>query len=349
MGSVRELVRMARMIQAAYLTRRKNADALRQFTWQPLERWMDEARRLKRWLDKAQAHGWRLAAEELQRRLSGILHACGEAIAVARSECLAKARGAPSLLDLVAELQQVYEEFDVAANPRSRVLAIQTDAIVLEEIHLGPFLVRLHWSRLAHSADVGCFEIVALKPNVAGGDDGVTHPHVRNGKLCAGDATVPVQQALQDGRLADAFHLVRAVLETFNPSSAYAQMADWNGVACWVCGLTTSEDSRTFCEGCDRDVCEDCISSCKHCDRSRCSSCIGQCDVCDENCCRLCLTKSAVSEVMLCKDCLQVCEGCGAEVAPEEFDAAAKRCPACKSTQPMPLNETPELLEGVSR
>jgi hypothetical protein len=159
---------------------------------------------------------------------------------------------------------------------------------------------------------------------------------------------VPLQSALEQGRLADAFHLVRSVLGTYNPDSAYASLADWGGVPCWNCSCTTTEDDRYFCEGCDRDICSDCISSCKHCDRTRCSACISRCDVCNEACCRLCLTTSACSETALCKDCLRVCEGCSAEIAPDELDEDTKRCPACNAKQGQETPEAAELIPSPS-
>jgi hypothetical protein len=171
--------------------------------------------------------------------------------------------------------------------------------------------------------------VVALDSNSARRNEDVTHPHVRSRQLCAGEATLPLQKALEQGRLTDAFHLIRSVLETYNPDSAYASLDDWEGVSCWNCGYSTNEDDRSFCEGCDQDVCGDCTSMCKSCDQVRCASCKTKCDVCNETCCQGCLTNSACSELSCCKDCLCACTECGAEVAKSEIDEEIDLCPTC--------------------
>ena len=345
MRSVRELPRVARSIQNAYEKRRHHHDRDGQAGWERLERCIDETLHLRRLFETAQTHGWQLAAREKHLHLVASLRACAEVANRMRSEWLVPSQPIPSLGDLLAELQQLDAEFDdVLIDARNKTIAVQTGPIVLEEIPLGPFLVRLNWSRFAERCGFGCLEIVPLEPNPAGTDDTVPHPHVRSSRLCAGDATLPLQNALEQGRLADAFHLVRAVLENYNPDSAYVSLADWGGVSCWNCNSTTTDDDRSFCEGCDRDMCYDCISSCKHCDRTRCSSCMSRCDVCDEGCCRLCLTASACSDLSLCKDCLRVCQGCGAEVAPAELDEDTKCCPACQEAAVDSDTKTDELV-----
>jgi hypothetical protein len=67
--------------------------------------------------------------------------------------------------------------------------------------------------------------VEAVDPNPATNDEEVTHPHVKSNGLCAGDATVPIQAALQDGRICDAMLLVNAVLQHYNPASPYVSLS----------------------------------------------------------------------------------------------------------------------------
>ncbi len=260
-----------------------------------------------------------------------------------RKRWLESPKQIPSLKDLFAELQHLDEEFDeVILDARKPFLAIQTESIVLKEKNLGPFLLRLHWPRLTERADIECFDVVALKPNPAGRDQGVTHPHVKDSLLCTGDATIPLQKALEQGRLVDAFCLLRSVLETYNPHSAYVALESWDGVSCWNCGYAASEDDSYYCESCNHDVCSDCTSSCQQCDRTYCSSCQARCSVCDESCCDRCLQTSACSDLSCCANCLAACSSCKAEVASSELDEESTLCPTCRDKQAEGDNAAPE-------
>jgi hypothetical protein len=75
------------------------------------------------------------------------------------------------------------------------------------------------------------FSIIALEPNPAAGRPDVTHPHVIEKRLCAGDAVNPIRTALESGRLAtengerlkhfgDVRTAVKLFLRWLNPYSA---------------------------------------------------------------------------------------------------------------------------------
>jgi hypothetical protein len=114
MQTVRELLRPARKIHAAYEKCRQRPAIEQSATWTRLERWMNETRQLKQGLQKAQAHGWRLAATEMQRRLAAALTACGDAARAMHADCLEPIKPIPSLDTLLTELDQLY------ATPRAR-------------------------------------------------------------------------------------------------------------------------------------------------------------------------------------------------------------------------------------
>ena len=221
----------------------------------------------------------------------------------------------PSLRTIVEELQQLKQEFeDVEIDLKQGLIGVTTDRIVLEEIDLGPFSIELHVGRLAERQDGACFHCIALEPNPAASRDDTVHPHVQDGHLCAGDATLPIQAALKEGRISDAFILIKSVLETYNESSPYIALSDWSGTKCQDCDYLADSDGMYFCDGCDRDVCEDCYSIC---------------DMCDAGCCRSCLETDPVSGNRCCSACRSICGECNRTVDEESFDPETELCPEC--------------------
>ena len=195
----------------------------------------------------------------------------------------------PSLRLLADELLQLEEEFEgVEYRLREGLISVQTEPIVLEELELGPFSIELHLKRLCRHPDSNCFLCVALKPNTPSHNSSVTHPHVQDCRLCAGDATVPIANALQQGRICDAFCLVAAVLREYNASSPYVSIDEWQGVHCQDCECSVDRDQSSYCEACERTVCDECM---------------GFCDVCETSCCRGCLDRDERSRRNCCPDC----------------------------------------------
>ena len=162
-------------------------------------------------------------------------------------------------------------------------------------------------------------------------NDAVTHPHVRDRALCAGDAATPIAEALAAGRLADAFLLVRSVLRHYNVASPYVALDHWNGQPCAECGATSDADETYFCEGCDSDVCDECIGCCSSCSRSRCGGCLNPCAVCHQNNCSGCLEDTEESQRSCCPDCRVDCSACGKTVAADELAEGTALCPDCDS------------------
>ena len=350
MRPIHDLIRLAHRVRAAYEEHSNQNQKDQRPQWIQLGRRFDQVQRHRRHVEKAQAHGWLLALSICQRNLASALRACNEDVNAMRTLTVVSAHSVPSPADLLRELHHLDDEFDVVAlDWKKTFLAVQTKPIVLERINLGRFSLRLHWPRLAHRADIECFEIVPLDPNTAASNDDVPHPHVKSRVLCAGEATLPLQRALEQGRLIDAFCLIRSVLETYNSGSAYVALEDWGGVSCWNCSATTDQDSNYFCEGCDHDMCSECMLSCKSCDHMRCSSCMGRCDVCNEPCCRLCVATSAISELSCCNDCLCECTECGEKVASSEFDRATERCTTCQAEPEPPEGDSNENEQTVSQ
>jgi hypothetical protein len=290
--------------------------------------------------DQAREHGWTLVGPLLQARIVSILSEMEKSARDARVVLKQPPVPVPSLTFLVAELRQVEDEFgELEIDVRERFVGAATEPIVLESIRLGSFAIRFYWQRLGPGRDTQCFDVVALNPNPAATDSRVTHPHVKNDRLCAGEAKVPLGDALDDARLADAFCIVRAVLRTYNADSPHVRLAEWGGVECHDCGCTVDEDDRVYCEACDHDFCSDCSGNCSVCGSTRCGGCLTPCAVCQDDCCGRCLQPAAHSGRACCPDCLNPCPACGAQGAKDEVTATD--CPGCRAPQASSENSDP--------
>jgi hypothetical protein len=232
-----------------------------------------------------------------------------------------------SLSHWLAELRQIDEEFDgLTVNWKSGTVSVQTEPITLKEVALGRFELRFVWNRVGQLSGTRCFDLIALDPNPARGKSGVTHPHVRDEELCAGDAARPLDEAVKDGRLADAFLLIRSVLTTYNSRSPYVPLEEWHGSSCSECGGSTDPDERSSCDACHAELCDGCICSCSACSEYRCMSCLQRCAGCQEGCCPGCLT--SLNDKSYCSDCLGTCAECKSQT-PKEDLSDDDLCPTC--------------------
>lgn len=226
----------------------------------------------------------------------------------------------PSTLDLYADLCSLSDDFlEVRVDVKGGALSAITDEIVLDDIVLGCFEIRLEWSSNAYYRP---YRVIALQPNPAGCNEAVTHPHVQNEQLCEGDGRAAIRAALQQARIADFFLLVRQVLSTFSRGNAYVELCHWDGVPCSDCGSTVDEDDRYFCEECEQTVCSDCVNGCEHCDAFYCSNCITQCEVCGGTSCRSCLVSCSNCRAQACANCREerLCSKCSEESEDEVSD-----------------------------
>ena len=124
--------------------------------------------------------------------------------------------------DLVAELQQVRQEFvdSFEYHHKDRTLSVQTDDIELHDEYLGPFEIRLDLAAIGQPDPRRTYKVIAVDPHPAAGDDGITHPHVSDEKLCEGEASLAIRNALKGGRLGDFSAGGWRVGGTYNPGSA---------------------------------------------------------------------------------------------------------------------------------
>jgi hypothetical protein len=214
-------------------------------------------------------------------------------------------RQPPGCAELAAELRQAEREFGELRYDRKRqFVAVATEAIELEGIDLGEFEIRLLLaSREAAPGPEDLYRVVALTPHPAASDETVTHPHVREERLCAGDAGAAIRSALDHGRICDFFLLVKAVLEKYNSGSPFVRPENWEGGACYDCGRGLGGESYC-CPDCENDFCSECISVCQQCGSSHCDNCLTMCQACEESVCANCLRRCPDCRKAICRACL---------------------------------------------
>ncbi len=232
----------------------------------PEEDW-NYSERLLRQLDVCHERDWRHAAALLEDRLRRGLERCSERFQEINRQVAG--RSSPLFVqrprDIFDDLVSLADEFEgVSVDGQNRSVSVTTESIVLEEINLGPFEIRLQWDRIG---DRRPYRVIASHPNSAGESSETTHPHVKGEQLCEGDGRMAIDRALRAGRLLDFFQLVSRILETYNPGGVVA-LSEWNGSPCSDCGDVAAEEGQYTCDRCGDRLCRDCLSSCCRCEGS---------------------------------------------------------------------------------
>jgi hypothetical protein len=258
---------------------------------------LDQFLSLRRKLSKASHRGYVNAGKRLRRDASYLLMDLRHQVETATRIVSEEPSPIPPLRDVLQDLEQVCEEFgDWKYDATDGALSVFTSDIELEDVFLGPFEIRLYLGELRDLSLRQPFSVIALDPHPPSSNDAVTHPHVSDNSLCAGEATTTIKRAFESGRVCDALLLIQSVLTHYNPQSPYVSLEHWEGESCNDCGYMMDEDGHYFCEGCEQSFCCDCISACRCCDLSMCRGCLKHCEFCDER---------------ICADCLKSCDMCG--------------------------------------
>ena len=243
------------------------------------------------------------------------------------------ARQFASPSELYSDLVALQTEFDeVEWDFAARTVSVNTEPIVLDDIDLGPFEIRLHWDQLhCHQP----YETIALQPNRACLNESVTHPHVQDEALCEGEGASSIARSLEEGRLFDFFLLVRGVLTTYNPSSAYVSLQRWSGRLCPDCDDVVDDDSLTYCSGCERTICDNCATCCSACSDAVCSGCVQSCSECSDSLCMSCQKQCASCDATLCSSCQteERCKACHDEIETETTDESGGIIRCCDSAR----------------
>ncbi len=301
------LVRIADMIrqQLQLLQTKRMAKIARQTD--PVVDRLERIARSRSAQEKAIAYNWPAAARLMAERTAAAMRDLPHYIADAQRGIEASMATVPSLRDLYGEILQLQQEFDgIRYSCEKSYLAVTTEQIELQGVYLGEFEIALDISQLPRERGSGTFIVRAKDPHPAASNSGVTHPHVNNEEICSGDASAAIRAALCDGRVCDAFMLMRSVLLVYNPGSPHVSLENWGGTPCYECGYSVSENYVNWCESCEENFCDDCSTSCYGCDATICSGCAISCPVCENNMCRSCMT--------VCDDCGEpICRNCDEE------------------------------------
>lgn len=298
--------------------RRLPAVTLPEWSW-------TECVNLQRKLEMARSRRWNGAEGRLRQRLETTLR-CLLTEIDRQSQVLTAAATRPAVApvsEIVRDLAALDGEFDgFRIDLRERTVTVETEPIVLEDVNLGRFRIRLEWSRCDNLPD---YSVLAVDPRYLDGDDAVTHPHVENGYLCEGDGKAAIRVALESGRLFDFFVLVRQILQTYNASSAYVTLSEWDGGSCSDCGGSVSDDEALHCQNCESLLCGECCRGCGTCGEGCCYGCLFRCGDCEQQICRACLNRCPVCRGDYCAECIDAEE--------------PGRCRACRAAEHKPAGE----------
>jgi hypothetical protein len=295
---------------------------------------------IRRRIGLARQHGWHRAALRLNEDLPNMLDHCHRDLenACQTLQFRPTERQASSASEIYRDILSLHSEFEeVDIDLEEHTLSVTTDRIVLQDVHLGDFDIRLDWRCLGRHQP---YRVVALHPHPAAKSADITHPHVQDGHLCEGEGRTAIQAALEGCRLFDFFLLVSQVLHTYGRGSAYVELHNWYGVPCEECGTSVDDDDRYYCHHCDSTLCGSCAVPCENCGDSYCSGCISKCAGCDLDYCSACLKACPICRKRFCDGCLEegdLCRACDDKQRNEE----KKDDPAQKETQQRPPCNSP--------
>ena len=268
--------------------------------------WQVCLRRIRRAGDRQWSGAVKIVRREALEALAGLterLSVCRSALALRVERAVVSSVG-----EIYCDLVSLRDEFPkVAVELSNRSVSVTTEPIVLEETYLGPFEIKLSWTG---AGDLLSYEVLACEPHPATTSDETTHPHVESDRLCEGDGSPLIRLALQQGRLADFFLIVRQILETYNSGSAYVQLDQWSGRSCPDCGDHYDDDSGVCCGDCESDVCGACGRDCGSCGSSFCGECLSACSRCSDSTCNGCLRTCSGCDEPVCEGCLEICSDC---------------------------------------
>ncbi|HBG26195.1 MAG: hypothetical protein A2Y10_03980 [Planctomycetes bacterium GWF2_41_51] len=261
--------------------------------------------------------GWLIGAESIRSKIERNLNEFSHHLQRFKELINSDESISPNFIDIFGELLQIEQEFGkLNIDFKEKTISVITEDIVLNDFSFGPFEIRLFINQIKKLYNDSPYRIIAIEPNPAGNNSDVTHPHVSGEKLCEGEGHVAIRAAIEQGRFNDFFTLVKSILQTYNPDSAYINLDDWEGRGCYDCGDTISADESYYCEKCDREYCGNCATYCKVCDTTVCLGCSIECPDCKRSICTDCTNTCLECERRFCEDCLNkegLCEDCEAE------------------------------------
>ena len=155
----------------------------------------------------------------------------------------------------------------------------------------------------------------ALDPNPARRYDDHVHPHISGTDPCLGEARPILDNAFMNGSILIAMDAMKKMLNTYNASSPYTTLEEWEVTStCNDCRDTIQdEDEERYCEHCDETYCLDCWYICEHCSEGSCSDYTSSCGCCDNYVCEECQDYCEECSKRICRECAEICEGSGCD------------------------------------
>lgn len=287
---------------------------------------VDRLNRLGRQKTMAIDRRWKSSEQRIGLECRRQLELIRESAAAELGKIAATSKFESNQTELFRDLLSIKDEFaNVTFDAKAKLLTVTTSDITLEDFRFGAFQIVLHLASLSTTLSQAHYEVVALDANPSSLNDSVTHPHIQDGRLCEGDAQPAIKIALQQGRILDFFQIVEQTIGTYNSSSAYVTLDEWDGVSCGACGHSTSPNEAYVCGCCETTVCSSCFYRCTDCEDAFCGNCDLTCDGCLESVCKSCAEECSDCDEQFCSDCRTEKERCTncEKKAKEEPDEAA--------------------------
>jgi hypothetical protein len=130
----------------------------------------------------------------LQQEVMGLLRDLREDCDQVLTQLEQPAPTVPPIAFLMEELRQIDADFEaLKIDWKKKALIAETEPVTLDDIYRGSFAIHFCWERLLDAEGHLCFNVVALEPHPSAVDEEVTHPHVKDELICAGEATTPIK------------------------------------------------------------------------------------------------------------------------------------------------------------
>lgn len=176
-----------------------------------------------------------------------------------KKEFEAQNNGIDRKSEIIKDIVGLEKEFvSMRFNNRSKTIYVETEDIVLKDEHqvlhnLGPMEIAYK----ASSTQLH-LRVKAVRP-VTHQHSNHYHPHIdHNGSICMGESSTRLYNAHKEADVYSIFMTIKSLLETYNISSPYSPLENWDGTPCDHCGRNGDEARRLKCSICNDSVCHDC-------------------------------------------------------------------------------------------
>lgn len=207
----------------------------------------------------------------------------------------------------IENLEKTVESFKTYYDSGGIGFQFKTDDIVLENVFLGKFNVKVI---LDYSLRIVVQATPETNKYCSKLNTSISHPHVAHDSMCLGEVATMGKAALRDGRLDDAYTIVNNALHTYNENSPHVALKNWNGYICENC-LSSGREQARQCNYCPEFHCQNCRKSCRSCDSRYHHSDEVECCKCKKENCPGCIDGIAKKHgKIICNKCKKFCNKC---------------------------------------